>query len=276
MPQQTNLNNSPNYTELDRVARHIRCLVLQMLTTSQSSHLGSAFSIVDILTVLYHAILDNEKIKANDQLRDYFVLSKGHAASALYAVLMSVDLIPKDLATFYKKSGTGLWGHPVKGTYPGIEASTGSLGQGLPMAVGLALALKNDTKPNHVYTLVGDGECQEGSIWEAMTIASRYKLTNLTVIVDYNNLQAFDRSNDLRPGSLEEKFRAFCCQTIPIDGHNLEQIHQALTMPRSMPMVIIAHTIKGKGLSFAEDKLEWHYKSCNQEQYKQALQELGA
>lgn len=259
---------------LENNARHIRRLVLHMLTATQSSHLGSAFSIVDILTVLYHRILDTEKIKLKDPSRDYFILSKGHAASALYATLMSVDLIPESLASQYNKSGTALCGHPIKDAYPGIEASTGSLGQGLPMAVGLALALKNDEKPNNVYVIVGDGECQEGSIWEALTIAARYKLSNLAIIIDNNNWQAFDRSSDLVPGPLETKFQAFGCATTTIDGHNLEEIHRALTTPQQSPHVIIANTIKGKGISFAEDTLEWHYRSANQEQFKQALKEL--
>lgn len=266
--------NQANMLTLENTARYIRRTTLTMLTTAHASHLGCAFSIVDILTVLYHQVLDTEKIKQKTTDRDYFILSKGHAASALYATLISVGLIPESLVPSYKKIGTGLCGHPIKDAYPGIEASTGSLGQGLPMAVGLALAFKKDNNPNKVYVLVGDGECQEGSIWEAITIAARYKLTNLTVIVDFNNLQAFDRSNDLRPGPLKEKFQAFCCQTMSIDGHNLAHIYQAITAPRTMPTVIIAHTIKGKGLSFAEDKLEWHYKSCNQEQFDQALKEL--
>ncbi len=264
----------PNITDLEKQARKIRRLILTMLTTAKSSHLGSALSIVDILTLLYHDVLDVNAIKQKSPNRDYFILSKGHAASALYATLMSVDLIPEALAVNYNKTGTGLCGHPVKDAYPGIEASTGSLGQGLSMGVGIALALKNDKKTNKVYVLVGDGECQEGSIWEAIMVASRYKLDNLTIIVDYNKLQGLDRSNDIMPGTLDEKFLAFGCSTITVDGHNFEQLHQTLTKPKTTPLVIIANTIKGKGVSFAEDKLEWHYKSPNQEQYLQALKHL--
>ena len=266
--------SSTSPEELSKIARHIRMLTLTMLTTAKASHLGSAFSIIDILTVLYHNVLDTEKIKHSTQLRDYFILSKGHAVSALYATLMSVNIISEDLVPFYNKIGTGLCGCPIKDSYPGIEASTGSLGHGLPMAVGLALALKHDEKPNKVYVLVGDGECQEGAIWEAIMVASRYKLNNLIIIVDYNNLQAIDRSNDIMPGTLDEKFRAFGCATITIDGHDYAQIHCALTMPKTAPLVIIANTIKGKGISFAEDKLEWHYKSPNQEEFLQAQKEL--
>lgn len=270
------LNKQPNFAELEHQARKIRRLILIMLTTAKSSHLGSAYSIVDILTVLYHNILDVEKIKNKNPHRDYFILSKGHAVSALYATLMSVGIIPETLVTSYEKVGTALCGHPVKDSFPGIEASTGSLGQGLSMAVGLALAFKKDGKPNKVYALLGDGECQEGSVWEALMVAARYKLNNLTIFVDYNNQQAFSRSNDIIPGTLDEKFRAFCCTTTIINGHDLEAIHQALVTPPSTPtpLVIIAHTIKGKGLSFAEDKLEWHYRSANQEQFEQALKEL--
>jgi transketolase len=223
---------------------------------------------------LYHNVLDTEKIKNGDKTRDYFILSKGHAVSALYATLMSVGLISKDLISHYNKIGTGLCGHPVKDSYPGIEVSSGSLGQGLPMAVGLALAFKNDNKQNKVYALVGDGECQEGSIWEAVTFAARYKLNNLTIIIDYNNLQGIDRSSDIMPGNLNEKFQAFGCQTITINGHDHEQINNALLTIQTAPLVIIANTTKGKGISFMEDKLEWHYKSPNQEQFNHALKEL--
>jgi transketolase len=276
MLTQHSSNKLYNTVELEQKARHIRRLILHMLTTAKSSHLGSAFSIVDVLTVLYHQILDVEKIKNKDPLRDYFILSKGHAVSALYATLMSVGVIPESLVTSYEKADTKLCGHPVKDSFPGIEASTGSLGQGLPMAVGLALAFKKDGKLNKVYALIGDGECQEGSVWEALTLAARYKLDNLTVIVDYNNQQAYGRPNDIMPGTLDEKFRAFCCTTTIINGHDVEAIYQALVTPTrtSIPLVIITHTIKGKGISFAEDKLEWHYRSANQEQFEKALKEL--
>lgn len=259
---------------LEKQARHIRRHILTMLTTAKSSHLGSAFSIVEILTVLYHQLLDVEKIKAQTPDRDYVILSKGHAVSALYATLMSVNLIPEDLVYSYNKEGTGLGGHPVLGTYPGIEVSSGSLGHGLPMATGIALALKQDKKSNRVYAIVGDGECQEGSIWESVAFAARYRLNNLIIIVDHNNLQGLGRPDELMPGLLSEKFRAFGCATQEIDGHNFSQLHQALTGQQVAPSVIITHTIKGKGLSFAEDRLEWHYKSPNQEQLIQAYKEL--
>jgi transketolase len=266
----------PDFVALEQQARKIRFLIVQMLTYAKSSHLGGALSMTDILTVLYHGIFDVEKIKNKDPLRDYFILSKGHAAAGLYATLMSVGLISEQLVTSYNKINTGLCGHPIKDAYPGIEASTGSLGQGLPMAVGIALALKNDTKCNKVVCLVGDGECQEGSIWESLMFASRYKLNNLIVIVDYNKLQGLDRSYEIMPGTFDEKFKAFCCTTISINGHDLQEVYQAVSSAvlSSFPTVIIAHTIKGKGVSFAEDKLEWHYKSPNQEQYLQAQKEL--
>ena len=269
---------SPDFVRLEQQARKIRLLIVHMLTYAKSSHLGGALSMTDILTVLYHGIFDIEKIKNKDHLRDYFILSKGHAAAGLYATLMSVGLISEQLVTSYNKINTGLCGHPIKDAYPGIEASTGSLGQGLPMAVGIALALKKDNTANKVVCLVGDGECQEGSIWESLIFAVRYKLNNLVVIVDYNKLQGLGRSSEIMTGSLEEKCKAFCYKTITINGHDLRQIYQALNSAplSSSPTVIIAHTIKGKGLSFAEDKLEWHYKSLNQEEYMQAQKELGA
>lgn len=256
------------------IATACRTAIVDMLTSVNSSHLGCGFSIIDILIVLYHNILDVELIKKQSCHRDYFILSKGHGASALYAALASVGLIDPEVLKNYHKGF--LSGHPMRDPSKGIEASTGSLGHGLSMGVGLALAAKHDERRSHVYVLVGDGECQEGSVWEAMIMASRFKLNNLTVIVDYNNLQGLDKSDDLMPGTLEEKFRAFKANTFLVDGHD----HAALTETflqcgrTEYPDVIIARTTKGKGVSFIEDKLEWHYKSFKPDQYKLACNEL--
>ncbi len=245
-----------------------------MLTSVNSSHLGCSFSVIDILVVLYHCFVNIEQVKQQAIDRDYIILSKGHSASALYAALHSVGLIPGDMLKNYHRGL--LAGHPMRDLRYGIEASTGSLGHGLSIGVGLALAAQQRQSPSRVFVLVGDGECQEGAIWEALTMAARFKLNNLTVIVDYNNLQGLDKSDDLMPGTLHEKFQAFCCNPISIDGHNHGALIHAINAcgMTEGPDVIIAHTIKGKGIACIENKLEWHYRSFKPEQYMLAKQEI--
>jgi transketolase len=268
-------SNTPYPDHLKDISRRCRQHVIDMLTSVNSSHLGCSFSIIDILVVLYHQILNVDLIKQQDVNRDYVILSKGHAAAGLYAVLSSVGLLdPQD----FKHYHTGyLAGHPMRDISKGIEASTGSLGHGLAMGVGLALAAKHDQRASRVYVIVGDGECQEGSIWEALTLAARFKLDNMTIIVDYNNLQGLDRTNDIMLGTLEEKFRAFCCNVFTSDGHHHGQLTEYFNYcgKTNQPDVIIAHTVKGRGISFIEDKLEWHYRSFKPEQYKEAKREVG-
>jgi len=260
---------------LATIARECRSSVIDMLTQAKSSHIGCSFSVIDILVVLYHYILDVEKIKQQSPDRDYFILSKGHAASGLYAVLASVGLIEHTMLKDFHRGF--LAGHPTRNCAHGIEASTGSLGHGLSMGVGLALAAKHDNRPSRVYVIVGDGECQEGSIWEALTMAARFGLNNLVVIVDNNNLQGFGRTDTIATGSLHEKFTAFGCTTTTVDGHDYAKLIATISgCTSTKPHVIIAKTIKGKGLSFIEDKLEWHYKSLTPEQSAQAHQEVSA
>ncbi len=257
----------------------IRIKILDMLTSADSSHLGPCFSIVDILTVLYHHVLDVQKITLQEKSRDFFILSKGHAAAALYAVLNSVNLIPDAACSNYACDGSVLAGHPMKGAFPGIEASTGSLGHGLSLGVGLAIASRLDGLSNRIYVLMGDGECQEGSVWEALMMASRFALNNLTIIIDYNKLQGYDRTDDIFYGSFEKRFQAFGANTITVDGHDYSALSSAFySVGKTMaPDVIISHTIKGKGISCIEDKLEWHYKSFKADEYitvRKALNEL--
>ncbi|MFH1254100.1 MAG: transketolase [bacterium] len=273
-------------------AKQIRLTILEMINAAQCSHIGSAFSIVDILTVLFHKFINTDLIKQKSKKRDYFILSKGHACAALYATLASVGLIHPDELKNYYKDGSKLAGHPIKDSFPGIEASTGSLGHGLSMAVGLAIACKNNQMACHpelvsgsmdyfplankIYVLLGDGECQEGSVWEAVMMAVRFKLDNLVLIIDKNNLQALDRTSDVVCGSWHEKFVAFGCNCMCVDGHNFDQLTEALqkTGKSLGPDVIIANTIKGKGVSFMQDKLEWHYKSPNLQEYEMAKKGL--
>lgn len=250
--------------------------IVDMLTAANSSHLGCSFSVIDILVVLYHYILNVPAIKQQRRDRDYFILSKGHAASGLYAALASAGIIDPQEFKNYHQGGSYLCGHPTRDVARGIEASTGSLGHGLPMAVGIALAAKQENLPSRVYVIVGDGECQEGSIWEALILAARFKLNNLTIIVDYNNLQGLDKSDDLMVGGLAQRFKAFECTVHSVDGHD----HAALINifndcgKTEKPDAIIAHTTKGKGISFIENKLEWHYKSFKPDQYELAKQQI--
>jgi len=274
--KQTKAITSELLENLQTQAHTCRHTIVDVLTKVQSSHLGCSFSIVDILVVLYHTIIDVELIKKQSPARDYFILSKGHSASALYATLASVGLIDHhELITTYYNGY--LAGHPTRTPCKGIEASTGSLGQGLSMGVGLALAAINDQRPNHIYVLVGDGECQEGAVWEALSMASRFKLSNLTIIVDYNNLQGYDKTDDIAPMPLDKRFEAFGCTVQTVDGHDYQALIRAFTsnQQHAGPTAVIARTTKGKGLSFIENKLEWHYRSLKPEQYEVAKKELG-
>ena len=260
---------------LEAQALQCRQWIVEMLTQAKSSHLGCNLSIVDILVTLYHEILPTDLIKQQSPDRDFFILSKGHGASALYAALASANIISHDSLKNYHGNGTFLTGHPMRKPALGIEASTGSLGHGLSMGVGIALAAKHDRRLSHVYVLVGDGECQEGSIWEALMMAVRFKLNNLTVIVDANDLQGLDRTSDLVHRSWHSMFSAWGCTAMNIDGHDYAALTHALTTQTTeTPKVIVAKTYKGKGIPFIQDKLEWHYKSFNPEQHTQARKEL--
>lgn len=273
---QAQANNKMFPNIIAQHAQNMRLNILDMLTKAKSSHLGCSFSVVDILAVVYHAFIDVESIKQQRLDRDYFILSKGHSAAALYAALASAGIISEEILKTHYQDGSVLCGHPMKGALPGIESSTGSLGHGLSLGVGLALAAKHNGTNNKVYVLVGDGECQEGSVWEAVTMAARFKLNNLTVIVDYNNLQGLDITNDIMPGTFEEKFKAFSCNAISVDGHNIEALLAAFaqTGKTDKPDIIVARTHKGHGVSFIENKIEWHYKSFSPEQFSQAHKEL--
>lgn len=261
-----------------RIAREIRKKIVKMIFNSQTSHIGSALSCVDILAVLYYNILAIDPENPQDPGRDRFILSKGHAASALYATLAQRGFFPEEVLKEYCIDGGRLPGHSTMGSVPGVEVSTGSLGHGLPMGIGMALAAKHNGGWYRIFVLLSDGECDEGSTWEGAMFASHHKLDNLVAIVDYNKLQAFGRIKevvDLEP--LRDKWVAFGWAVKEIDGHNFAQIEEALhktPFEKNKPSMIIAHTIKGKGVSFMENQIAWHYKSPNQEQLEMALKEL--
>ncbi|MBT4513000.1 MAG: transketolase [Chloroflexi bacterium] len=259
-------------------ATQIRAHVLRMTHRAKSSHIGGCFSIADLLAVLYNGILQVDHTQPNMPDRDRFIISKGHVAAAVYATLAERGFFPLEwLDTFYQ-DGSHLPGHVTYGV-PGAEASTGSLGHGLSISCGIALAGKRDNRSYRVFTLLGDGECDEGSIWEAALFAPHHHLDNLVAIIDYNKIQSFGMVKevlDLDP--LAEKWRAFGWAVKEIDGHDINQIENSLQnvpFEPEQPSCIIAHTIKGKGISFMENQLAWHYRHPNDEELQQALAELG-
>jgi transketolase len=261
-----------------KISKEIRKKILKMKYESQEGHLGSALSCVDILNVLYSKILNVNFENYSDENRDRFILSKGHAVAALYAVLAQNNFFNEELLNNYCKDGSKLAGHSTKGSVPGVEVSTGALGHGLPMATGMALAGKIDKKNYKVFVLISDGECDEGTTWESALFSAHHKLDNLTLLIDYNKWQAFGRTKDvLNLEPLAKKWESFGWQVKEIDGHNFSEIEKVLSgvpFEKGKPSVVICHTIKGKGLSFVEDKLESHYVKLTEEDYKKALIEL--
>lgn len=260
-------------------ARRIRAHALRMVHAANSSHIGSCLSIADILAALYAGALRIDPRRPDDPDRDRFILSKGHAAAILYAALAESGFIPVSLLDSYCRNDSPLTGH-INHSVPGIEVSTGSLGHGLPVAVGMALAARADGRRCRVFCLLSDGECDEGSNWEAILFAHHHKLDNLVAIVDYNKIQSFGRVEevlDLAP--FADKWRAFGWNVTELDGHDLAVVEAAFAAAATVsgkPTVIIAHTVKGRGVSFMEDRLEWHYKSPSDEQLARALAEVGA
>jgi len=244
-------------------------LIIEMSYRSKSGHIGSAFSIVDILTVLYFRVMNISPKRPEDPGRDRFILSKGHGASALFATLALRGFFPIKELKRYRINKGRFHGHPCKGTAPGIEISTGSLGHGLSIGAGMALALKK-TKPKvKIFVLLGDGECQEGSVWEAAMFSFTHNLKNLIVIVDANNFQAFGKTSKISTRPLSLIWKGFGWQVMHCDGHNEKSIAQSLFAARkaSRPTVIIAKTISGKGIPSIENTLEAHYHVLDEKEY---------
>lgn len=257
-------------TELEEVARRVRRHVLGMAFRSQSSHVGAALSIVEILVSLYFGVLRTDPARPAEQNRDRLVLSKAHGSAALYAVLAERGFFPASRLEEYYVDGGSLPGHLDRQSAPGIEFSAGSLGHGLPAALGMAIARRG-----RVFAVVGDGECNEGSVWEAAMLASHLKLDNLTVIIDYNKIQSFGRTDEVIESNLQDRWRAFGWDARRADGHSFRELLRALRAPQSGPKAVIADTVKGRGVSYMEDRLEWHYRSPDEKQYEAALEELG-
>ncbi len=265
-----------NTKDLSKVCRQVRRDIIEMTANAGSGHPGGSLSAVELLTSVFynHMRVDPKNPDAPD--RDRFVLSKGHAAPCYYGILAEMGFISRDEFRNFRQLHSILQGHPDCKKVPGVDASTGSLGQGCSIAVGMALGAKIQGKDTRVYALLGDGECQEGQIWEAFMAAAHHKLDNLTIIIDNNGLQ-IDGTNDevMSLGDLPSKLRAFGFELFEIDGHDLDAIEDALSTPVSdKPKCILAHTVKGKGVSFMENQVGWHGKAPNAEQRQQALKEL--
>ena len=257
----------------------LRADLVKMLNAAGSGHPGGSLSCLDILYVLYNYVMKQDPKDPKWEERDRFVLSKGHVNPALYVVLADLGYFPKSELMTLRKFGSILQGHPYMHKTPGLDVSSGSLGQGLSVAAGMAAAAKADGKPNRVYALMGDGEQEEGEIWEAAMSAAHFKLDNLCGIVDHNHLQIdgnVEEVMNIEP--IADKWRAFGWNVIGIDGHDYAQILDAFVKAqecKGKPTVIIAETVKGKGISFMENQAGWHGVAPNGEQLKQALEELG-
>ena len=264
---------------LNEITNVIRKDIVSMIYRAKSGHPGGSLSAVEILTALYFDEMNIDPTNPKMEDRDRFVLSKGHAAPALYATLSERGYFSKEELNNLRKTGSMLQGHPDMKKIPGVEMSTGSLGQGFSVACGMAMAAKLDNAPWNVYALLGDGEVQEGIIWEAAMSAAHYKLDNMIAFLDYNGLQIDgDVESVMSINPIEDKFKTFGWNVITIDGHDFDQIFAALDMARDTvdkPTMIIAKTVKGKGVSFMENQASWHGSAPNEEQVNQALSELG-
>jgi transketolase len=267
-------------TRLAARARAVRAATVRMAHDGKTPHVGSALSAVDVLVALYfHAMQVDPAAEAGTD-EDVFILSKGHGCMSYYATLAERGFFPASLLASYAQNGGALPEHPTPGHIPGIRVATGSLGHGLAIAAGMAHARALDRRPGRIFTLLSDGECNEGSVWEAAMFAAGRRLERLVAIIDYNKLQAMGRTDEVTAlAPLADKWRAFGWGTREIDGHDLPAIVAALdALPyeTGRPNAIVAHTVKGKGVSFMEDDLEWHYRPPNDADLARALAELGA
>ncbi len=269
---------SEELKKLQITACKVRMGIIESTHAAACGHPGGSLSSADVLTYLYFKEMRVNPQEPNWADRDRFVLSKGHAAPALYAVLAERGYFPVSDLTTLRKVGSYLQGHPCRSVTPGIDMSTGSLGQGVSAAAGMALALKCQKKDSRVYTILGDGEIQEGEVWEALMFASHYHLDNLCVMIDNNNLQIDGWVNEvMSPYPIDEKLKAFGLEVEVIDGHDLNQIEAALGRARQTkgkPYGIVLKTVKGKGVSYMENVGSWHGKAPDDRQFEQAMQEL--
>lgn len=261
-------------------AQKIRLLILKIIFESQSSHIGSCFSIVEILTVLYFKIINIDPLDSKNPERDIFILSKGHSVAALYSTLAERGFFAKEVLNNYCKNGSNLAGHVIKGCLNGAEATSGSLGHGLSLTLGMALGAKiNNQLKRKFYCLLGDGECNEGSVWEAIMFAGHNKLNNVMAIIDLNKQQGLGHTDKIiNFENITDRFKVFGWEVRSIDGHNIDELIKTMEdfkkKKQTKPFALIANTIKGKGVSWMEDKTEWHYKILSKEQYESAFKEI--
>ncbi|MBI2871216.1 MAG: transketolase [Candidatus Omnitrophica bacterium] len=267
-----------SYRELKEIAREVRIDIIRMLAEAGSGHPGGSLSAVEIVVSLFYQIMRHDPKRPDWPHRDRFVLSKGHACPVLYATLARLGYFPREELMTLRKLGSRLQGHPDPAALPFLEAATGALGQGLSVAIGMALASKLEKNAWHTYCLMGDGETQEGQVWEAAMSAPKFKLDNLTAIIDYNKGQIDGHTwevMDLEP--IADKWRAFNWKVLTIDGHDFQKVIAAFKEARTIkerPTMIIAHTVKGKGVSFMENVIAWHGKAPSKEEAEKAIQEL--
>lgn len=271
--------NSEQLENLKEKSRKIRKNIIEMVYSASSGHPGGSLSVTDILTTLYFKEMNVDINNPKNENRDRLVLSKGHCTPALYSTLAEKGFFSEnDLKTF-RKINSYLQGHPDMNKIPGVDMSSGSLGQGLSVANGMAIAGKLDKKDYRVYCIMGDGEIEEGQIWEAAMTSSHYKLDNLCAIIDNNNLQIDGKVDEvMSPYPIDKKFESFGFNTLVIDGHNFEEIINAFEkakQTKGKPTAIIAKTIKGKGISYMENKASWHGKAPSEEEYKTAIEEIA-
>jgi transketolase len=276
--ERTGISRVRDITFLKKQAKIVRIEILKMLALAGSGHTGGSLSAADIVTALYFSKMRYRPDEPNWKERDRFILSKGHAAPLLYAVLAMAGFFDISMLKTLRKLGSPLQGHPCSRVLPGVEISTGSLGQGLSISNGIAIGLKIDKLSSRVYCLLGDGEIQEGQVWEAAMTAAHYKLDNLCAIVDHNGLQIdgpVSKVKAIEP--VASKWRAFGWHVIEVDGHNMEEVVNAFDeaeKKKEKPTMIIAHTVKGKGVSFFEGKIEYHGVAPTHEELEKALKEL--
>ena len=264
--------------ELKKIANNIRISIIEQVYEAGSGHPGGALSIADIMAVLYFNQMNIDSKDEKSNLRDRLVLSKGHAVAALYAALAEKGYIPKEELKTFRKLGSRLQGHPDMEKLPGLDMSTGSLGQGLSIANGMAIASKMDSLGCRIYCILGDGEIEEGQIWEAAMTANKYHLDNLCVILDFNGLQIDGTVEEVKAlDCLRSKWESFGFNVISCNGNDIEMLissFEQAKQTKGMPSIIIAETVKGKGVSFMENKAEWHGKAPNEEEYNRAMKEL--
>jgi transketolase len=268
-----------NTAELEAIARRLRGHVVRMSHDAKTPHLGSSLSCVDILVAAYWGALRIDPARPDDPDRDRLILSKGHAATTLFAALAERGFFPLSVLDTYAREGSKIQEHPGAYCAPGVEWATGSLGHGLPVAVGMSLAGRMQGRGYRVCAVLSDGECEEGSVWEAAMLAAAQKLNRLLVVVDYNKWQATGRSNEVMAlVPLRGKWAAFGWDALEIDGHNIPALLEAMRRPpdpEGRPRAVIANTVKGKGVSFMEDDNNWHYKVPNDDELQRAFSELG-